>query len=61
MNFNPNNTAYEIERTLSDAISLTDGTLQLIDDAAERNEGDVRRHAICALLERIRAYDALRR
>ena len=50
-----NDTAYELERSLSDAITLAEGTLQLMDDAAGSYDGDMRHHAYRTLVERIRA------
>ena len=50
-----NDTAYELERSLSDAITLAEGTLQLMDDAAGQYERDMRHQAYRALVERIRA------
>ena len=48
-------TAYELERSLSEAATLIEDTLQLMDDAAGRYDGDKRHHAYRILVERIRA------
>ena len=49
-------TAYERERSFSDAATLAEGTLQLLDDAAGRHcGGDARYHAFRALVTRIQA------
>ena len=48
-------TAYELERSLSDAITLAEGTLQLMDDAAGSYDGDMRHHVYRMLVEQIRA------
>ena len=51
-------TAYELERSLSDAITLAEGTLQLMDDAAGHYERDMRYQAYRSLVEQIRTQAA---
>ena len=55
MNATLTDTAYELERSLSDAISLAEGTLQLMDDAAGHYDGDTRHQAFRLMVEQIRA------
>ena len=46
--------ACELQRSLSDATTLADGTLQLLGDAARQHADDARRDAFRALLSQIR-------
>ena len=55
MNLEPDySTARELDSSLSDALTLADGTLALIDDAAGRYDGDARYHALRALVALLR-------
>lgn len=56
MDLKLNETAREIGYTLSEAIELAEGTLQLLEDAARQyGDGDMRYHALRALVAQIRA------
>lgn len=50
-----NDTAYELERSLSEAATLAEGALQLMGDAAGRYDGDKRHHAYRVLMGRVLA------
>lgn len=54
MDLKHTNTASELERSLSSVITLVEGTIQLLDDAAWRHGGDVRYDAFRALIAEIR-------
>lgn len=53
MNLEHTTTASELESSLSDVISLVEGTLELLDDAAWRHGGDVRYDAFRALIAEV--------
>lgn len=56
MNLKLNETARELGKPLSNAVTIAEGTLMLLDDAAEHHGGgDARCHAFRALVEQIRA------